>query len=120
MKPSIILKPRKHSKEWWEERILALLQGQNNDPFSKFLKVIQYIAVMVAEFNLMRFVLRALNGKKPTADVVKQWYNRFRALGSDISTMRMVQRWFIWFGPIKFYLTAIKKYREGGKYSCLN
>ena len=81
---------------------MALYKG--TDPFSKMVKVFQYTAVIIAEYNLMRYALKLLNGTKPTERHVKHWYNRWRALGSDLSTVRMMFRTVIWFNSAKFFL----------------
>ena len=52
----------------------------------------------------MRYALTILNGAKPTDRHVKHWYNRWRAIGSDLSTTRMMFRTFIWFNSTKFIL----------------
>ena len=88
---------------FFEERVISLLKG--NDSFSKAVKVFQYTFVIFAEYNLMRTLLKLKTGKVPSADVMKDWYNRLRLMGSALSTTRMALRLGIWLSSIKFLIT---------------
>ena len=73
--------------------------------FSKAIKVLQYTAVIIAEYNLFRyfFLRRGL-----TKDQDKEWYTRFRKLGSGLSTARMSFRLGNWLPAIQFFAQEIK------------
>jgi len=55
---------------------------------SKFSKVWQYFSVVIAEYKLLQY-LKSL-GVKLTQDTVDDFTDRFKKMGSSISTVRMV------------------------------
>ena len=99
--------PKKYSEERWSAKILSLYKG--SDPFSKLAKIFQYAFVIIAEYGLMRYVLRFLNGREPTERHLKHWYNRTRGAGSSLSTARMVLRLFISINAMKFFTEQLIK-----------
>ena len=105
--------PKKYSEEWWSAKILSLYKG--TDPFSKLAKIFQYGFVIIAEYNLMRYILRLLNGRNPSEKHLKHWYTRTRGTGSSISTVRMNLRLVIWINSMKFFTEQMRNKQNGSK-----
>ena len=68
--------------------------------------------VIVAEYGLMRYVLRFLKGREPTERHLKHWYNRTRGTGSSLSTVRMMLRLFSSIGAVKFFVEQLVKHKN--------
>ena len=83
--------------------------------YSKLIKVFQYSFVIIAEYHLMRFVLKAKRGTHPSEDELKDWYTRMRKMGSGLSTARMTLRLGGWIGAIKFFVEQFRKYISNEK-----
>ena len=54
----------------------------------KLVKVFQYYAVCIAEWNLMRHLIRLVLRRAATKSEIKREYDRWRKLGSALSTTR--------------------------------
>ena len=66
----------------------------------------------MAEYNVMRKVLHVMRGKQPTDATVKNWYNRLRGIGSQLSTTRQALRLGIWLNSVKFFVAQFKCFLE--------
>ena len=73
------------------------------------LKIFQYGAYLVCEYNLMKWV------KKLDKAGIEYEFNRFKRLGSDLSTMRMCLRLLLWLRSVNWLLEQIRAYLRGEK-----
>ena len=82
-------------------------------------KVYQYLAVQISEFNMMRHLIRFLQKRPATPEEIKDWFMRFKKLGSALSTTRMSLRLCTGIENLTYYLKQIQKYLKEGNLSSI-
>ena len=78
----------------------------------KLVKVVQYICVVVAEFNLMRYYVKILHRRKATKEELANWFKRWKTIGSALSTTRMCLRLGAGIENIGYFLKQLEAYRK--------
>jgi hypothetical protein len=71
---------------------------------------VQYICVIIAEFNLARHVIRVFKKRKATAIEIEEQFMRFKKIGSSLSTVRMAMRLGMLLSSVEFFLGQFMKF----------
>ena len=74
--------------------------------------MVQYICVVVAEFNLMRYYVKILHRRKATKEELAKWFKRWKTIGSALSTTRMCLRLGAGIENIGYFLKQLEAYRK--------
>ncbi len=94
-------------------KLIGILKESNK--FNKLLKIVQYICVIIAEFNLARLAIYLLKHRKATPDEIKYQFMRFKRIGSSISTVRMALRLGQCLDGFKYFIKQLDQWAKGGK-----
>ena len=82
----------------------------------KLIKVVQYVCVIISEFNLMRYFIRVFYGRRPQKVEVEDWFKRFKIAGSSLSTTRMCLRLCMGIETIGYFLKQLRLYLKNSKF----
>lgn len=81
----------------------------------KLIKVVQYACVIISEFNLIRYIIRIMCGRRPKPAEVTDWYKKFKTAGSALSTTRMCLRLFMGIETISYFLKQLRNHLRNSK-----